>query len=134
MKYNSLPIADLQTWARFNGVSFNNVAVADHITSKDGVDKGAGLLATAGFSERGALQEILLTVPADLVLSEEAVRLCAKADLHLKEIFNAVGKFAEVGVPSFLVVKPDAIIFSASLPSGNALKLNQESVWLTWSY
>ena len=97
MKYNSLPIAELQTWARFNGVIFNNVVVADNITSKDGVDKGAGLLATAGFSERGALQEILLTVPADLVLSKEAVRLCAKADVHLKEILDAVGEFAEVG-------------------------------------
>jgi hypothetical protein len=36
-------------------------------------------------------------VPADLVLSKETVHLCAKADLHLKEILDAVGDFAEVG-------------------------------------
>jgi hypothetical protein len=101
MKYNSLPISELQTWARFNGVIFNNIVVADNITSKNGINKGAGLLATAGFtagfSDSGVSQEILLTVPADLVLSKETVHLCAKADLHLKEILDAVGDFAEVG-------------------------------------
>lgn len=98
MKYASLPIEQLQTWARFNGVVFNNVLLADQITSKDGIDKGAGLLADAGFSDSGASPEVLLTVPADLVLSKETVHLCAKADLHLKEILDAVGNFAEVGL------------------------------------
>jgi hypothetical protein len=97
MKYVSLPIGELHIWARFNGVVFNNIIVTDHITSKDGIDKGAGLLAAAGFSDRGASQEVLLTVPADLVLSKETVHLCAKADVHLKEILDAVGDFAEVG-------------------------------------
>lgn len=97
MRYSSLPILELQTWARFNGVIFNNIVVADNITSKDGIDKGAGLLAAAGFPDSGVSQEVLLTVPADLVLSKETVHLCAKADLHLKEILDAVGDFAEVG-------------------------------------
>jgi hypothetical protein len=97
MKYDSLPIEQLHPWAQFNGVTFNNVAVAPNIVGKDGVDKGAGLVATIDFSENGAAQDILLAIPADLVLSREAVILCAKADSQLKEILDAVGEFAEVG-------------------------------------
>lgn len=96
MKYANLPIAELQSWAKFNGVTFSDIVVAETITSKDGVDKGAGLLATAGFSENSAMQEVLLTVPADFILTKEAVHLCAKADLHLNDIIDAVGDFAEV--------------------------------------
>jgi hypothetical protein len=97
MKYASLPIEELHTWAQFNGVAFNNIAIAKNIASKDGVDKGAGLVATTGFSDSGASQQVLLTVPADLVLSKETVHLCAKADLQLNEVLVAVGSFAEVG-------------------------------------
>lgn len=96
MRYASLPASQLQAWAQFNGVTFNNICVAENVTSKDGVDKGSGLLAT-GFSESSASMEVLLTIPSDLVLSKEAVHLCAKADLDLKEILDAVGDFAEVG-------------------------------------
>lgn len=102
MKYTSLPIGELQTWAHFNDVVFNNIIVTENITSKDGIDKGAGLLAAAGFSDHGASQEVLLTVPADLVLSKETVYLCAKADLRLQEILDAVGNFAEVGSLRYL--------------------------------
>lgn len=97
MRYDSLPIEQLHTWAQFNGVAFSNITVAPNVTGKDGVDKGAGLIASVGFSEDSATHDILLAVPADLILSREAVILCAKADSQLKEILHAVGDFAQVG-------------------------------------
>lgn len=98
MKYDLLSIDQLQAWAQLNGIILNSLAITSNVT-KDGVDKGAGLVATTNVSRGSIRQEVLITVPADLVLSKETVHLCAKADLRLKEILDAVGSFAEVRTP-----------------------------------
>lgn len=101
MRREYLPIDALAAWARLNSVEFHDVEVT-RLQTEDGVDKGSAIVATAKKSaqkfdpEVQAEPKILMTIPPDLVLSQELVETCAKADRHLKEVLDAMGDYARV--------------------------------------
>lgn len=78
----------LQAWAKLYHIKFNGTRPA----KSSGV-KGSGLFATKAISEPGS---VLIKVPRDLILSLENVWVCAKSDLHLREMLEACGDFSRV--------------------------------------
>ena len=96
MRRHHLPIEQFEAWAKFNGVQFNNTRV-ECITTPDGQHKGAGVCVTEDFETIHDHEAILLSVPHDLVLSQELVFGYAKSDGHLREALEAVGEFGRVG-------------------------------------
>lgn len=93
MKYASISATNLQTWAPLNDVELHGIAISDAIITETGADKGGGLLSTATHES----EDVLLSVPRDLVVSQEAVLQCAKADHHLRDLFEALSDFVQVG-------------------------------------
>jgi hypothetical protein len=92
MRFESSPISHFPAWAKLNGVRLNGIAVS---TMPDG--KGTGVVATAELSQP---DEILMTVPHDLILSLENIWIFAKSDRHLGEVLEAVGEYSRVACPS----------------------------------
>ena len=105
MRRECLPIEQLQAWSLLNDVKLANAAVAANITGKDGTNKGAGLVATEAIP-RQAFESLLLTVPADLIVSKNRVEQVARTDKYLREILIATGEWAQVGKRTLL--RPDA--------------------------
>lgn len=103
MKRQFLPIEALSAWTRFNGVSFDGIEVR-RLRTEDGVDKGSAVIATrsrpAKTRELGNDDvnepEILMHIPADLVLSLSLVETYAKSDRYLREVLDAAGEFGKV--------------------------------------
>ena len=93
MRYASLPVNQLGTWASFNDVELFGAEVRTQIIDDDGNDKGGGLLAT---SQHDA-SETLLKIPTDIVLSRHQVDNCAKVDSGLRELLRALPTLTEVG-------------------------------------
>jgi hypothetical protein len=83
------PVTQLKDWAVLNDASFNGVRCADA-----GEGRGSGLFATRDL--KGGEEAPLLTVPRDLVLSLETVKLAAKSDKDLRELLEALGDFVLV--------------------------------------
>ncbi|KKZ62771.1 hypothetical protein EMCG_02881 [[Emmonsia] crescens] len=108
MRREYLPINALAAWARLNSVEFHDVEVT-RLQTEDGVDKGSAIVATAKKSaqkfdpEVQAEPKILMTIPPDLVLSQELVETCAKADRHLKEVLDAMGDYARTARGAILI-------------------------------
>lgn len=104
MKRRFLPIEALPAWTRLNGVSFDGIEVR-RLQTDDGVDKGSSVIATRSrpakqrVLETGKVDEpeILMRIPADLVLSSELVETYAKSDRYLREVLDTVGEFGKVG-------------------------------------
>lgn len=90
-----LPSSALESWSIMNNVQFDGVAVETILGAEA---KGLALVSK---SETLDPERPLITIPRDLVLSREAVQLHAKADLHLREVLEAVPDLSLVG--SFLV-------------------------------
>lgn len=86
-----LPIAALDSWSKLNGVQFEHVAV-QRLSGAE--EKGSALAAITHISNA---DRPYITVPRDLVLSQEAVRLHAKADIHLRDLLEAAGDLCHVG-------------------------------------
>ena len=97
MRRKCLPIEQLQAWATLNGAEFNNTCV-QRIPSSDGENKGAGVFATRDFKTNHDHEAILLSVPHDLVLSQDQVSNYAKSDRHLRDVLEAIGEFGRVGL------------------------------------
>lgn len=97
MRREALPIENLALWAQFNDVSFNGV----EISNMPG-NRGCGIVATSEAIEQDA---ILMTVPRDLVLSQETVWTYAKADRHLQQVLEVVGDYSRVYHPSSMFLK-----------------------------
>jgi len=93
MRQVSLPLEDLQVWARFNNVQLFETLIEPHLIREDGNDKGGGLLA---MGEHGPGKP-LVAVPHDLVLSKERVEQYAKADQILRELVEAATLLVQVG-------------------------------------
>ncbi|KAK7533396.1 hypothetical protein BKA81DRAFT_435333 [Phyllosticta paracitricarpa] len=94
----TLPITALKPWADLNGVGFNNVSV--------GPLPGLEHRGSAVVAERDLLgdnNDPLMTIPRDLVLSLEGVRLHAKSDKHLRQLLEVLGDFAMTARISILV-------------------------------
>src|SRR5690554_4727485 len=79
-----LPIDSLPVWATLNDVQLTNAKVG----SLSG--KGQGILATEDFPSTEEAQ-ILVTVPHDVILCEDAIEGYAKADRRFRELLDAMG-------------------------------------------
>ena len=95
MKRTTIPVEKLFAWARLNGVDFNQVGVRLGITSVGGIFKGAGVVnKRADGAEDDRL--VLMSVPQDLVLSQEQVERYASIDKHLRSILDGADAFGRV--------------------------------------
>lgn len=79
-----------RAWLQLNDVGMHEV--------EGGVvpGKGTGLLANRHVENSTAGAECLLTVPRDLILSEERVKEHAKADKDLREVLEACSELGQV--------------------------------------
>lgn len=93
MKYASVPTDQLQPWAVLNDVELRGVKISPAIITDDGVDKGGGLLSTTEHES----EDILLSIPKDLILCKENVLQSAKTDKHLREVTEVLSDFIQVG-------------------------------------
>jgi len=84
MRREKLPVERLTLWAHFNDVTLTGVKIQDL------AERGLGLIATSDRATRAGEDAILMTVPQKLVLSLETVWIYAKADLHLRQVLEAV--------------------------------------------
>lgn len=99
MKREYLPLETLPSWAHLNGITTNGVAF-QKLAPTDGADKGTAIVATEERSNANeeAGGDVLLSVPADMVLSLQTVENHAKSDRYLREVLDAVGEFGKVSV------------------------------------
>lgn len=84
-----LPLSSLRTWAKFNGIDFENISV-----EKNKEYGGHGIVSTTTIPDSAQAQEDSLTVlnvPKDLILSAETIAEHAKIDKHFGQILEAVG-------------------------------------------
>lgn len=72
-----------------NNVELNGIAIAEGV-------HGSGIFATRDFLDE---EQILMTVPQQLVLSLENVWVCGKSDRHLLQILEQLGDFSRVRHP-----------------------------------
>lgn len=88
MNWEPLPISSFPAWALLQDISFNNVALSEV------PDKGIGI--TTSVDVDGDKQETtpikFLEIPADLVLSSEAVAEYAKVDQNFKALLEKMGR------------------------------------------
>jgi uncharacterized membrane protein YidH (DUF202 family) len=98
MKREYLPIEALPAWQRLNGIVATGVAFQKLGSDEHGADKGSAIVATEAksSSENDAIPQILLQIPADLVLSLETVHNHAKSDRYLRDVLEAIGDFGRV--------------------------------------
>ncbi|TID18318.1 SET domain-containing protein [Venturia nashicola] len=87
----TLPISSLQPWAQFNGVTFNGIKCDSIPGSGSGVVADRDLKGAS--EEDGSGEAPLMTIPKELVLSLERVKMFALADRDLSEVLEAMGEF-----------------------------------------
>jgi hypothetical protein len=85
MSSSELPIEAFPAWALFNNLEFT------HVRIQDVEGKGLGLLAEHSLAADAGGNETLLSIPRDLVLSEDAVEEYAKVDQNFRQLLDAVG-------------------------------------------
>jgi hypothetical protein len=85
------PISNLETWATFNGVSFNAVQTS---VIPGAELKGSGIVATRPLVD--SENTPLMKIPGRLVISLESVDELAKYDRHLSDVLGALGAFCRV--------------------------------------
>ena len=90
-----IPVDKLFAWAKLNGVEFIHVDVENDIESNVGARRGAGLISRSDLDaeENGT---VLMSVPQDLILSQEQVKRYAATDKNLKLVLDAAGAFGQV--------------------------------------
>lgn len=84
-----LPVTSLRTWAKFNGISFENISV-----EKNKEYGGYGVISTTTIPDSALDQgdsTTVLNVPKDLILSAETISEHAKVDKHFRQVLEAVG-------------------------------------------
>ena len=101
MRYGSLSMESLQSWALLNNVELPGARVAANILDHEGHSKGGGLVAARGLSGT----DVALKIPNDMVLSRSQVEQCGKADSSLQELLEATATFAKVGTPRRVIGK-----------------------------
>lgn len=79
---------NLSAWSNLNNIRLNGVAV---LPTSD--DKGLGVVATVDLVDQ---DEILMTIPQELILSLENVWDLAKSDKHLHTVLEAMGEYSRV--------------------------------------
>lgn len=91
----SLPREAFNPWAHLNDVRFHE--------TKPGriAGRGSALLASKAVKNSSEGAECLLTVPKDLILSQDQIMAQAKVDRDFKELLESLGDFGRVGCSSF---------------------------------
>lgn len=87
----SLPSEAFNPWAQLNGVRFHEVKPGQV------AGRGSALLATKTIANSPEGAECLLTVPRELILSQEQVLEQAKVDRDFRELLESLGNFGRVG-------------------------------------
>ena len=100
MRYGSLSVDRLETWALLNNANCPVAQVTVDILDHDGKSKGGGLTAKRAASAG----ELLLKVPAELVVNQTQIEMCSKADTTLQNLMEATATFAKVGLKLSLAV------------------------------
>jgi hypothetical protein len=95
MRRTVIPVEQLFAWGKLNGIDLNEIEVKSDIATIDGVSRGAGLVSRSDHHANKD-QSILISVPQDLILSQEQVERYAAIDKHLKMILDAAGTFGQV--------------------------------------
>lgn len=95
MRPPALPVSSLRTWAKFNGIEFEDLSV-----EKNEEYGGYGVVSTTTIDLAPDEQDNLtvLKVPKDLILSAETIAEHAKVDKHFGQILEAVGGSVGVGL------------------------------------
>lgn len=91
----------LSAWNRFSNVQLQDV------TPRDIPGRGVGFVAHRDLSSEETPSDsppALVTIPRDLVLSQEAVEVHAKEDGHFRELLEAAGR--KVGIDIHLEPQP----------------------------
>ncbi|KAF4314588.1 hypothetical protein GTA08_BOTSDO01551 [Botryosphaeria dothidea] len=83
-----LPVSALPPWGELNDVTFNGISVG---LLPGFEQRGSTVIAARDLSAGDA--EPLMIIPRDLVLSQEAVRVHAKSDQHLRQVLDALAEF-----------------------------------------
>ncbi|KAL2869321.1 SET domain-containing protein [Aspergillus lucknowensis] len=110
MKHEHLPVEALNPFARLYSVSLHGVTFGK-LRAEDGTDKGGAIIATQdrkSENNESPEEDILIKVPADLILSLEMVQDRAKYDRHLREVLEATqdfGKTARGAILTFLLTQ-----------------------------
>jgi len=91
----SLPSEAFNPWAQLNGVRFHEVKPGQV------AGRGSALLATKTIANSSDGAECLLTVPRDLIISQEQVLEQAKVDRDFRELLESLGDFGRVGCAFF---------------------------------
>lgn len=86
-----LPVSALPPWGELNDVTFNGISVG---LLPGFEQRGSTVIAARDLSAGDA--EPLMIIPRDLVLSQEAVRVHAKSDQHLRQVLDALAEFGRV--------------------------------------
>ncbi|KAF1967888.1 SET domain-containing protein [Bimuria novae-zelandiae CBS 107.79] len=97
------PIEGLTAWATFHGVVFNGIKIGPLPGYED---RGSAVIAKRNLN--GDIEEPLMTIPKELVLSRQNIELFAKSDQHLRELLQALGDFGRTtrgAVLTFLVMQ-----------------------------
>lgn len=81
-----LPVEAFPPWALLQGITFGDVEL------RDVPDKGMGLIATTNLSSEADKLISVLQIPADVVLSGEAVEEYTKVDQNFKALLEAAGR------------------------------------------
>jgi len=93
MKHASIPAEKLQPWCQLNDLTLHGVRIRSNIVSEDGINKGGGLMSDTTHRS----EDVLLSIPQDLILSTEAVLQCAKVDKHLRQLVETMEDWVQVG-------------------------------------
>lgn len=93
MRYGSLSLDKLRSWASLNEVDLPIAEVAINIVDSEGNSKGGGLTA----KQHASAGDVLLRIPAELIVSQGQIELCSKLDTNLQSLMHAVTDFAKVG-------------------------------------
>lgn len=115
-----LPVAALKPWADLNDVTFNAITVGPLPGFEQ---RGSTVIAAEDLSAGNA--EPLMIIPRDLVLSQEAVRLHAKSDQHLREVLDALAEFGRVSSP--VIVAFSCSIVQPPLAVDTVLSIRQSA-------
>ncbi|EKG20692.1 hypothetical protein MPH_02047 [Macrophomina phaseolina MS6] len=93
-----LPVSALKPWADLHDITLSGITVGPIPGFEQ---RGSTVIADRVLSARNT--EPLMIIPRDLVLSQEAVRVHAKSDQHLREVLDALAEFGRTSRISILV-------------------------------
>ncbi|KAK5086584.1 hypothetical protein LTR05_003752 [Lithohypha guttulata] len=96
MRYATIALDQLTPWSQLNDVKLYGTKISANIVTEEGVSKGGGLVSTSTHES----EDVLLSIPSDLILSKESLLQCAKTDVHLRQLVEVLEDFIEMTISS----------------------------------